>query len=114
MVAIIVMAGAGMAVAQAANGGIQVEMTISVGNLLTILAFLVGGIGFVYTIRSDVGAQGRRLGAVESELRKLSEILVALGRQDERLNAIDRRIDDLRRGEGYIIPPPFPTPKGRT
>lgn len=110
------MAGAAIAMAQAAqSGGIQVEMTISIGNLLTILAFLVGGIGFVYTIRSDVGAQGQRLDAVESELRKLGEILIALGRQDERLTAMDRRIEDLRRGDGFIVPPPFgPPPKGRT
>ncbi len=93
-------------VAQAgASTGIQVEMTISLGNLLTILAFLIGGVGFVYTIRSDVRAQGDRLDAVEHELQKLSDILIALGRQDERLNAMDRRIDDMRRGEGFIVPP---------
>ena len=114
MVGLTLIASAGIAAAQASNGGIQVEMTISIGNLLTILAFLVGGIGFVYTIRSDVRAQGLRLDAVESGLRKLSEILIALGRQDERLNAIDRRIDDLRRGEGWIVQPPFGPAKGRT
>lgn len=108
-VAIVAGAAATAALAQAtpvAASGIQVEMTISLGNLLTILAFLIGGIGFVYTIRSDVRAQGERLDAVEHELQKLSDILIALGRQDERLNSMDRRIDDMRRGEGFIVPQP--------
>lgn len=81
----------------------NINWSIDLGNLMAIASFLLTGIGFAYTIRESVKALLIRVGLLEHEIKKLSEILVALGRQDERLNAMDRRIDDLRRGKGFIL-----------
>jgi len=94
-----------------------VDMTISIGNLLTIAAFLVGGIGFVYTIRADVRSQGDRISSVEDEIKEIKTVVVAQARNEERLNAMDRRIDDLRRGRGFITedwPQPPPGTRGKS
>ena len=80
-------------------------LNIDVGNILTIVSFLVGGVTFAYTIRNDVSVINSkisyttdRLETVELEIKKISEILVSMARQDERLNAMEKRISELRVG----------------
>jgi hypothetical protein len=81
-------------------------LNIDLGNLLTIFSFIFGGIAFAYTIRTDVGLINsklafttERLESMEIEIKKISEILVSMARQDERLNAMEKRIAELRRSE---------------
>jgi len=66
--------------------------SINLGHLLTIAAFLVGGVAFAYTIKGDVGRLGDRMKPVEDELIRLREVVVALARQEERINAMDARM----------------------
>jgi len=87
---------------------------INLGNVLTIIAFIVGGLAFVYTLRSDIEVHAQRIqmiadrfGIVEVKMERLSEVVVALARQEERLLAMDQRmlaqgarIDDLSRRLG--------------
>ena len=68
------------------------EWSVNVGNLLTIVVLGLGGIGFVYTIRGRVDLLTAQMFALEMETRKLVDILVAQGRHDERLAALDRRL----------------------
>ena len=86
------------------------DLTVNLGNLLTILSFLVIGISIAASIRSQVTTMAIRLLSLETEIKKLSEVLIALGRQDERLNALDDRLislekdyRDLRKGKGFIL-----------
>lgn len=88
----------------------MLDFTVNLGNLLTIIAFLVGGTSFIQIMKGQVSYLASRLEVVEVELKKLSEILVKLGRQDERLTAMDKRVmaiendlRDLRRGKGFIV-----------
>lgn len=69
------------------------------GDILQIIAFLGGGIGFVYTMRgridglsSQVLQQGASLSAVQVELKKIVDVLVIQGRHEERMRAQDERI----------------------
>ena len=86
------------------------DLTVNLGNLLTILSFLVIGISIAASIRSQVTTMAIRLLSLETEIKKLSEVLIALGRQDERLNALDDRLislekdyRDLRKGKVFIL-----------
>ena len=65
---------------------------LDAGNILTILTFVIGGLGFVYTIRGDVKASVERIAAVEKELYELRKVVVQIARQEERLNYLDQRI----------------------
>jgi hypothetical protein len=68
------------------------DLTVNLGNVLTIIAFLTGGLGFVYTVRGKVEAIAFRLLSFENEIRRLTDILVVQGRQEERMNAMDARL----------------------
>ena len=69
-------------------------LQINLGHVLTIVSFLVGGTAFAYTIRGDVRLQGQRLGLLETEIRSLREVVVAVARQDERLVAMETRLNE--------------------
>jgi K+/H+ antiporter YhaU regulatory subunit KhtT len=73
------------------------DLTVNLGNLLTIISFLVGGVTFVYAIRSDVKTIQARLMLVEEELDQLTGVLVSLARQDERLNYLNKELQDLKK-----------------
>jgi len=81
---------------------IMFDWSINFGHFLTIVVLGAGGLGFVWTIRSRVDALWDRMKGLETETKKLVDILVAQGRQDEKLNAINmqmvlqgKRLDEL-------------------
>ena len=88
-----------------------IDLSINLGNLLTIASFLVGGIVFVMMIKATMQVIDVRLSAVEDsniqqnlEIKKLADILVTLGRYEERFLRMENMIDDIRRGRGFIEP----------
>jgi hypothetical protein len=66
-------------------------LNLNLGNILTIATFILGGIGFAYTIKSDVRVTSTRLTAVELELAGLRQVVIEIARQGERMNAMDQR-----------------------
>jgi hypothetical protein len=62
------------------------------GNILTMVSFLIGGIYFVATIKNDVRSSSTRLENVERELFELRKVVVDLARQEERMNSMDQRM----------------------
>ena len=70
--------------------------TIDLSSLITFFGFVIGGLGVVFTLRSEVRSLSGRMIMMEKELAKMAEILVAIGRQDERLNGLEARLEDLR------------------
>ena len=93
------------------------DLTVNLGNLLTILSFIGGGIYFVILVRSKVEIVSRDTAELKSEtemmrqeLKKLTDVMIVQGRQDERITAMDqrmvnqgKRIDDtVRRINTYL------------
>ena len=68
------------------------DWTISVGNALTIISFLGGGLVFVVTVRNRVGSLSDKMVSVETKLEQLVKILIQQGRHEERMNAMDARV----------------------
>jgi hypothetical protein len=66
-------------------------LAVNLGNILTMITFVVGGLGFVYTIRADVRVTAMRLSAVEQELAQLRSVVIQIARQEERMNSMDQR-----------------------
>jgi hypothetical protein len=88
----------------------MIDLSINLGNLLTIASFVVGGIVFIMQMRSMISIVELRLRALESsneqqniEIKKLGDILVTLGKYEERFLRIEGMIDDLRHGRGLIV-----------
>jgi hypothetical protein len=83
---------------------------IDLGHLVILIGYVVSAIGFGYGMRGQVQRIGdrmdgfvERMAAVETEMKKLTDIAVALARYDERilamttrLNLMDKRWEELR------------------
>lgn len=68
------------------------DWTISIGSLLSAGSVAVGAIVVVVLLREQVSTIGERLGQLEHQLSRLTDILIQQGRQDERMTAMDARI----------------------
>lgn len=85
------------------------DLSINLGNLLTIFAFLCGGLSFVFMMRNMISSLNYRMGLMEEtnkmlsqDIKKLQDILVTLGKYEERFLRVEGMIDDLRHGRGII------------
>ena len=95
----------------------MLDLSINLGNLLTIASFLVGGTTFIVALRSMLRSLDERMVSVEGEIKKLTDILVKLAAYDERFKNYDERFlrneadvarlhewfDELRHGEGLVV-----------
>src|ERR1035437_906157 len=78
------------------------DSTINLGTILQIVAFVLLAYGGFYAIRNQVSTLARRMRSVEDEIKKFGDVLVQLARQDERLNSLDRRIDELTHSSSLL------------
>lgn len=67
--------------------------SISFGNFLTLIAMIAGGVAVTYTIRGRVDGLSGRMLAVEEKMEKLVQVLVAQGRHEERMVAMQQQIN---------------------
>ena len=70
----------------------QFDWTVNLGNILTVGSFVAGGVLFIMTIRDDAKITARRLESVELELARISQAIVDIARQDERMKAMEHRL----------------------
>ena len=71
--------------------------SVTIGEVMQVVVFVAGGVVVFVKMQSSLSSHSARLGAVETELRKQTEILVSLARQDEILKALERRLEALER-----------------
>lgn len=110
---------------------VTLDLTITLGTIIQTSLIGSGGVAAIVTLRNTVAtlktemenskkeakeqfegmqlSTGRQFDGIQSELRKMGEILIGMARFDERLSSLDKRvtsqgrqIDELRRGEGFI------------
>lgn len=91
------------------------EPTITYGTLFTVGSSLIGVfftcLFFVWTLRGRVDNLTMQMGNVVVEISAMRKIMETQARHDERLLAVERRIDatdrrveELRHGEGMVLP----------
>jgi hypothetical protein len=87
----------------------MIEQTITIGNIIEIASIVVGGITVLVTLRNTVSNIKTQVEGMQTEIKKLGEILVAqadirgeLKVLSTRLNATEEDIRGLRKGEGFI------------
>jgi hypothetical protein len=68
------------------------DWTISLGNVINVLIVAGGGVLFVYSIRWKVDDLARDILEMQTQLKRMVDVLVEQGRHAERLAAMDSRI----------------------
>lgn len=88
---------------------LAMDWTINVGHLLQILAIIGGGLWMFFTLRADVRVLTvdvhnleRAQAALSEAFKQLGIILTQVAVQDNRLNMVEKSVDELRHGDGYI------------
>ncbi len=76
------------------------DWTVNVGHIITAGGLLVGAVGIIWALRSDVKVLATRIGSIELQILKVADVLVHIGRQDERLKSHERRLDKLEARDG--------------
>jgi len=75
----------------------MLDLTVRLGDILTVSAVIGGGLLVFGEIRQSLRAQETRLDGVETELKQQTVILINLGRQDQQLKDHDRRLTALEK-----------------
>ena len=73
----------------------SIDWTINVGHIITAGGLALGAMGIIWALRSDVQVLATRIGSIEIQILKVADVLVHIGRQDERLKSHERRLDKL-------------------
>lgn len=88
------------------------DWTISVGNIIQIGTFIGTCIWMFLSMRSDIRVIRHDLSFVEKGLQNLNEAFSQLGTiltqvavQDNRLGMMEKAVDELRHGQGFIKKP---------
>lgn len=73
------------------------DATINLGHIVSALTFLVAGAGVMYTMRGDITLLKEDVSGIRKDIAKIGDVMVTIGRQDERLNSFEHRLDRLER-----------------
>ncbi len=87
----------------------MIEQTITIGNIIEIVAICSGGLTVFITLKNTVANIRTEVAGMQLEIRKLGDILIAqadirgeLKVLSTRIAATEQDIRGLRKGEGFI------------
>lgn len=68
---------------------------LNLGHVLTIAAMLGGGLSAYYGMKADLQSVDLRVSRMETALSQLTQITITTARQDEKLSAMEQRLNRL-------------------
>lgn len=71
------------------------DATVNLGQVLTLVSILGGGLAVVITLRADMRALVQRVTNIEHAVERQTEILVQINRQEVRLDSQEKRLERL-------------------
>lgn len=85
------------------GGGLSFDLTINIGHVLTVLAMIGAGFGFMMLIQRRLDAQALRMNHMElsltqiaaetqQDVKQLTAVMLTQARHDERITSIDYRM----------------------
>ena len=80
----------------------SINYALDIGDLIKVLVYVGAGLWFIRGMQGRIDMLAKEIKSLQETTGKIAQVLIDLARQDERLNAIDRRVEDLRRGRGFI------------
>lgn len=85
------------------------DWSISLGNILTIISVVGAATTFIWTMRGDINVVKNDIRYLQDSQKALTEAFSQLGRiltsvavQDARINMIEKKMDELAHGRGYV------------
>lgn len=78
---------------------------ISIGTVAEVLSILLGGMFFLWNMKSRVDLMSLEIASLRTEVGKLSDILTTVAVQDQRILNIEGDIKEMRHGVGFIVKP---------
>lgn len=89
----------------------MIDWTVNVGNIIQIVVVIGGGMWIFMSLRADVRVVRHDMNNMKQRqedlgeaFKQLGDILKQVAVQDERINQMNRTIDELRHGQGYVSP----------
>lgn len=99
---------------------VNIDLTVTLGTIIQTGVLVAGGIAALVTMRNTVASlkvdaeaakrdNKEQFNNIQTELKKMGDILINMARFDERITNLDKRvtsqgrqIDELRHGEGFV------------
>lgn len=88
----------------------MIDFSVSLGNILTILSVVGSVMALLYSMKGDISIVKHDIHYLQESHRALSEAFSQLGKvltqvavQDNRLNMIEKKIDELAHGKGMVV-----------
>lgn len=86
-----------------------IEYSVSLGNILTIITVVGSVMTFIWTMKGDINIVKNDIRYLQESQKALTEafsqlgkILTAVAVQDTRLNMVEKKVDELAHGKGYV------------
>lgn len=83
-----------------------IDWHVSIGTIIEVAAILGGGLFFLWGMKSRVEHMAVEITSLKNEIGKLADILTQLALYRQEINQINKTIDELRHGIGFITSPP--------
>ncbi|HJU10062.1 MAG TPA: hypothetical protein VJ728_04255 [Candidatus Binataceae bacterium] len=87
---------------QGARSKPLLDRTITYGHILTAISFIIAGTAAFFGMKAELQNVDQRVAKIEATLQQLASVVVQTARQDERLNAIERRVDRIEQSSNTI------------
>lgn len=86
-----------------------IDYSVSIGNILAMLTMLGSVMFFVYIMKNDISLMQRDVTYLEEGQNRLTEAFSQLGKiltqvavQDNRINMMEKKLDELSHGKGLV------------
>jgi len=87
----------------------MLDFSISLGNILTILSVVGSVMALLYSMKGDIAIVKHDIHYLQESHKALTEAFSQLGKvltqvavQDNRLNMIEKKVDELAHGKGFV------------
>jgi hypothetical protein len=85
-----------------ARGKPRFDPTINYGHILTAISFLAAALAAFIGTKVELQNLDQRVANIEATLQQLAEVVVTTARQDERLKAIEQRVDRIEQSSNTL------------
>ena len=87
----------------------MIDWSVSLGNIITILTVIASVIGLVYNLKADIVLLQNDVVHLEKAqvtmtdaFSNMGKILTSVAVQDTRITMIEKKLDELSHGKGYV------------
>lgn len=93
------------------SNSVQIDWTVSVGNMLTVVILGFGAITAFFRVQGDIRVIVQELEsldkhqvALESSINQMTQIMSQVAVQSNRIDHLEEDLRELKHGEGFVLP----------